>query len=66
MEKRGRGERGTEELKNVKILTLRRDALSGLLSLEVEGVTDSVSSPHDLTFLRILSGSVHLLTFREH
>lgn len=47
MEKRGRGERGTEELKNVKIPTLRRDALSGLLSLEVEGVTDSVSSPHD-------------------
>ena len=64
MEKRGSGERGTKELKNVKILI--SDTLSGLSSLEVEGVTDSVSSPRDLSFLRILSGSVHLLTFREH
>lgn len=60
------GERGTEELKNVTILTLRRDTLSGLSSLEVEGITDSVSSPRDLTFLCILTGLVHLLTFREH
>ena len=60
------GERGTEELKNVTILTLRRDTLSGLSSLEVEGITDSVSSPPGLTFLCILTGLVHLLTFREH
>ena len=65
-EKRGRGDRGTKELKNVKILTLRGDTLPALSSLEVEGVTDSVSPPRDLSFLRILSGSVHLLTFREH
>lgn len=63
MEKRGSGDRGTKELKNVKIPS---DTLSGLLSSEVEGVTDSVSSPRDLRFLRILSRSVHLLTFREH
>lgn len=63
MEKRGSGDRGTKELKNVKILS---DTLSGLSSSEVEGVTDSVSSPRDLRFLRILSRSVHLLTFREH
>lgn len=63
MEKRGSGEIGTEELKNVKILS---DTLSGLSSSEVEGVTDSVSFPRDFSFLRILSGSVHLLTFREH
>ena len=35
------GERGNPELKNsIEILTLKRDALLGLSSFEVEGVTD--------------------------
>ena len=57
-------ERGTQELKySTKILTLQRDTSPGLSSFEVEGVADSVSSPRDLTFFRIASGSVRLLTF---
>ena len=56
-------ERGTQELKySTKILTLQRDTSPGLSSFEVEGVADSVSSPRDLTFFRIASGSVRLLT----
>lgn len=57
-------ERGTQELKySTKILTLQLDTSPGLSSFEVEGVADSVSSPGDLTFFRIVSGSVRLLTF---
>ena len=58
------GERGNPELKNsIKILTLKRDTLPGLSSFEVEGVTDSVSCPSNLSFFHISSGSVYLLTF---
>ena len=48
---------------SIEILTLECDILPGLSSFEVEGVTDSVSCPRNLSFFNISSGSVYLFTF---
>ena len=53
------------EKKNEGILTFKRDSSSDLPSLEVEGVTDPVSSPRSLSFLHMSPGSVYLVPCSE-
>ena len=59
------GGKGEVLKKNEGIRTFKRDSSSGLPSLEIEGVTDPVSSPRTLSFLHMSPGSVYLVTCSE-